>query len=241
MEGDQRLVSQTDDFDRRVPRGTGARLVIFDCDGVLVDSELISARVLLEDMSRIGFRADLAYFFQNCLGRHFSAVAARIAADSGRAVGADFEMEYRARLLEAFSAELKPMPGAREVLSRMKTSYCVATNSKTLRATRTFEFAGLSELVEGRIFSGSMVERGKPAPDLFLLAAARHDVPAEHCLVIEDSDMGIAAAHAACMPVWRFTGGSHYRSPHGSPSRQLSVDWEFDDLRDFHRLWADLS
>ncbi len=222
-------------------RGAGAHLVIFDCDGVLLDSELISAQVLLEELERIGFKTDLPYFFQNCLGRHFSVVAARIERDSGLAIGPEFERHYLGRLLATFGTELKPMPGAREVLSRMENGYCVATNSKTLRATRSFDLAGMTDLVGGRIFSGSMVERGKPEPDLFLLAAGRQGVAPENCLVIEDSEMGIAAAHAAGMPVWRFTGGSHYRSTHGSPSRQLPVDREFDDLNDFFRLWTDLS
>lgn len=222
-------------------RGAGAHLVIFDCDGVLLDSELLSAQILLDELARIGFKADLPYFFQNCLGRHFSVVASRIESDSGLAIGSDFETHYLGRLLETFSTDLKPMPGAREVLSRMGTGYCVATNSKTLRATRAFDLAGMSDLVGGRVFSGSMVERGKPEPDLFLLAAERYAVDPGDCLVIEDSEMGIAAAHAAAMPVWRFTGGSHYRSPLGSPCRRLPVDWEFDDLNDFLELWTDLS
>ncbi len=206
--------------------------MIFDCDGVLIDSELISAEVLLEELALIGVKADLPYFFENFLGRHFSAVASNVEGRTGLVLGPAFEGRYLERLLARFQADLKPMAGACELLTELRANYCVATNSKTVRVTTALQFAGLSELTGGRVFSGSMVEHGKPAPDLFQLAARRHGVAAADCIVIEDSDMGIAAAHAAGMPVWRFIGGSHYKSEHGSPARLLPVDREFDDLAD---------
>lgn len=215
---------------------TDVALVIFDCDGVLIDSELLSAQVLIEELARIGVQVDLAYFFRNCLGRHYSAVAECIARDTGHAIGADFETLYLRRLLEKFQSGLLPMSGARGVLAQLQIGYCVATNSNTSRAESALELAGISDLVGGRLISGSMVERGKPSPDLFLLAAARHGVEAPQCLVIEDSETGIAAAHAANMPVWRFTGGNHYKVGHRWMTTHLGVDKEFDDLSDFFRL-----
>jgi HAD superfamily hydrolase (TIGR01509 family) len=211
-------------------------LVIFDCDGVLIDSELLSAQVLLEELANIGVKIDLRYFFENCLGRNFAAVAERIARDTGQAIDAEFERRYWKRLLERFESELRPVAGAREVLARLHIPFCVATGSNTERATRSLDLAGFSGLVDGRLVSSSMVGRGKPSPDLFLLAARRHGVSAPRCLVIEDSDMGVQAARAAGMPVWRFTGGSHFRAAHRWMADRSPADKEFDDMAEFFRL-----
>ncbi len=215
---------------------TDVALVIFDCDGVLIDSELISAQVLLEELARIGVKIDLPYFFQNCLGRHFAAVAERLARDTGHAIGAEFERRYRTRLLERFESELRPVAGAREVLERLHIPFCVATSSNTERAAHSLDLAGFSGLVDGRLVSASMVARGKPWPDLLLLAAQRHGVSAPQCLVIEDSEMGVQAARAAKMPVWRFTGGSHFRAGSRWMTDRSPADKEFDDMADFFRL-----
>jgi HAD superfamily hydrolase (TIGR01509 family) len=215
---------------------TDVALVIFDCDGVLIDSELISAQVLLEELACIGVKIDLPYFFQHCLGRHFAVVAERIARDTGHAIGAEFERLYWKRLLEKFKSELRPVAGAREVLERLPISFCVATSSSTERAARSLDLAGFSDLIDGRLVSTSMVARGKPWPDLFLLAAERHGVSASECLVIEDSEMGIQAARAAKMPVWRFTGGSHFRAGSRWMMDRSPADKEFDDMADFFRL-----
>ncbi len=211
-------------------------LVIFDCDGVLIDSELLSAQVLLDELARIGIEIDLPYFFQNCLGRHFAAVVDRIGRDTGRTIGADFERQYRYRLLEKFKLELKPIAGAREVLARLPIPFCIATSSSTERATRSLDLAGFSGFVDGRLVSSSMVARGKPSPDLFLFAAERHGVSARQCLVIEDSDVGIQAARAAGMPVWRFTGGSHFGAGCRGMADRLPADREFGEMNDFLRL-----
>lgn len=211
-------------------------LVIFDCDGVLIDSELLSAQVLLEELANIGVKIDLRYFFENCLGRNFAVVAERIARDTGQAIDAEFERRYWKRLLERFESELRPVAGAREVLARLDIPFCVATGSNTERATCSLDLAGFSGLVDGRLVSSSMVARGKPWPDLFLLAAERHGVSASECLVIEDSEMGVQAARGAKMPVWRFTGGSHFREGHRWMAERSPADMEFDDMTEFFRL-----
>jgi HAD superfamily hydrolase (TIGR01509 family) len=211
-------------------------LVIFDCDGVLIDSELLSAQVLLAELSDVGIDIDLKYFFQNCLGRSFAAVAERITRDTGRSIGNDFEAHFRNRLLERFEGELKPIAGVREVLGRLRIPFCVATGSSKERATRALQIVGFSDLVDGRLVSTSMVARGKPWPDLFLLAAERHAVSPSRCLVIEDSDVGIEAARAAAMPVWRFTGGSHFGTGQSVMPSRLAADKEFADMADFFAL-----
>ena len=208
-------------------------LVIFDCDGVLIDSEIISATVLVEQLQREGIAADLPFVFKNCLGRSFPAVADNVARFSGRALPPDFEGRYRTALLQRFEADLQPMPGIVAVLDNLAVPYCVATGSGSERATRSIDIAGLTNRVGERLFTASMVEHGKPAPDLFLLAARGMEAPAAECLVVEDSDLGVQAARAAGMRVWRFNGGGHFAAGYTIPPGGAKPDREFADMTAF--------
>lgn len=184
-------------------------LVIFDCDGVLIDSEIISAQMLVAELAGLGVAIDLPYVARHFLGRSYPTVMKVIRAEFGVELSAAFEEQYRQRLLAAFETHLAVMPGAAAVLAGMARPWCVATSSSQARAERSLAIAGLAGLVGDRLFTAGMVANGKPAPDLFLLAAARMGVEPSRCLVVEDSLNGIRAAHAAGMRVWRFTGGSH--------------------------------
>jgi len=184
-------------------------LVIFDCDGVLIDSEIISAQMLVAELAGLGVVIDLPYVARHFLGRSYPTVMKVIRAEFGVELSAAFEDQYRQRLLAEFEARLAVMPGAATVLAGMARPWCVATSSSQARAERSLAIAGLRGLVGERLFTAGMVANGKPAPDLFLLAAARMGAEPARCLVIEDSLNGIRAAHAAGMRVWRFTGGSH--------------------------------
>jgi len=208
-------------------------LVIFDCDGVLIDSEIVSATVLVEQLQREGVAADLPFVFKNCLGRSFPAVVDSIAKLGGRPLPADFEQRYRTVLLQRFESSLRPMPGIVAVLDSLRVPYCVATGSATERATRSIAIAGLSDYVGDRLFTASMVEHGKPAPDLFLLAARTMKAPPAECLVVEDSDLGVQAARAAGMPVWRFNGGGHFAAGYSSAPGAAKPDREFADMAEF--------
>lgn len=187
-------------------------LVIFDCDGVLVDSEGLSAGVLIALLADHGVAVDFDHFCARFLGRSFPTVAAGIRADFDVALPPDFEATYRARLLEAFTRHLKASPGIEAVLAAMDVPFCLATSSSPPRCLHSLRMTGLLRHFEGRIFTASEVPRGKPHPDLFLHAAARMGAEPSCCLVIEDSLPGIAAARAAGMAVIRYTGGSHLRT-----------------------------
>jgi HAD superfamily hydrolase (TIGR01509 family) len=215
-------------------------LLILDCDGVLIDSEALSAEVLLGEFAAAGFPADQPYFFSHCLGRSFSEVERRVRANFGRPLPEGFEARYKTRLLSRFASDLLAMRGARALLQGPPLRYVVATGSSPDRARASLEVTGLWPFVEGRLFCAAQVARGKPAPDLLLLAAATCGAAAGDCLVIEDADMGVAAAQAAGMAVWRFTGGSHFRDAGGQPARSLAADLDFDDLADLPGLIARL-
>ncbi len=199
--------------------GASPMLVIFDCDGVLVDSEMLSAGVLMAMMDEAGFPLSEDAFRSDFLGRSFAAAAARVNERFGRPLPEDFEARYRDRLFAKLAAELQPMPGVVRVLEDLRVPFCLATSSSPRRLALTLRSTSLERFFEGRAFTASEVQRGKPAPDLFLHAAAKMGAAPETCLVIEDSELGVRAGLAAGMAVWHFAGGCHVRSGYVLPAQ----------------------
>ncbi len=213
-----------------------ADLVIFDCDGVLIDSEVISARMLIAELQKQGVSVDIAYVARHFLGRSYPTVMATIRKDFGLDLPPSFEDAYRTRLLTAFEDELQVMPHVTKVLADLDLPFCVATSSSPRRAEISLRLAGLDGLVGDRLFTASMVERGKPAPDLFLLAAERMGVAPPRCLVIEDSLTGVRAGLAAGMEVWRFTGGSHLAGMALDAPEDARAQRVFDSFAHFFQI-----
>jgi HAD superfamily hydrolase (TIGR01509 family) len=185
-------------------------LVIFDLDGVLVDSERLSCGCLQTVLANSGIKLGLEEIYARFLGRGFQAVAEHYQWVHGRPVPGDFRMRLEAIVRSAFTAELQPIPGVRELLASLRAPYCLASSSGAARIALSLQLAGLAEYFDNRIFGAELVAHGKPAPDLFLHAARAMGAAPERCLVIEDSEPGIAAACAAGMTVWGFAGGSHF-------------------------------
>jgi HAD superfamily hydrolase (TIGR01509 family) len=211
-------------------------LVIFDCDGVLIDSEIISARMLISELSALGVAIDLDYVVRHFLGRSYPTVMQVIRTDFGVDLPPEFEEQYRTRLLAAFADGLRVMPGVRRVLERMGVPWCVATSSSPRRAAFSLGVTGLADLVGDRLNTAADVKNGKPAPDLFLHAAGRMGADARRCLVIEDSLNGIRAARAAGMAVWRFTGGSHLAGRHDDAKGTDRPDLTFASFAEFYQI-----
>lgn len=184
-------------------------LVIFDCDGVLIDSEVISKRVLLLMLSKLGIAVSDDYFAAHFLGHSFEHVTAKIRADFGLTLASSFQQDYQTELIHAFSLELRPTGDLEWMLSQLKVPYCVATSSGEQRVSRALKITSLNHYFAEHVFTASEVKNGKPAPDLFLYAAAKMGVQAKSCLVIEDSQAGIQGALAANMQVIRYAGASH--------------------------------
>ena len=221
------------------PLGTRFDLVIFDCDGVLIDSEIISARMLIAELAKLRVRIDLDYVSRHFLGRSYPTVMATIRREFGLDLPEDFEAKYRAALLAAFETELRIMPHVRAAIDGLALPHCVATSSSPARAAKSLALAGLGDLVGPRLFTASMVAQGKPAPDLFLHAAARCGADPARCLVIEDSLTGIRAGLAAGMTVWRFTGGSHMQGPQPPEPEDARPARHFDAFSSFLSLHPD--
>lgn len=186
-------------------------LIIFDCDGVVIDSEVISARMLVAELARRGVKIDVPYVVRHFLGRSYPLVIAQIRGEFGVDLPESFEADYRARLLGRFETDLRIIPGIREVLSDLAVPYALATSSSPERVAASLAIVGLSAPFEGRITTSSEVAHGKPAPDIFLKAAQKAGVAPERCLVIEDSGPGVQAGLAAGMTTLHFTGGSHLK------------------------------
>jgi HAD superfamily hydrolase (TIGR01509 family) len=212
----------------------GFDLVIFDCDGVLVDSEIISASTLADNLTRIGFPVDLDYVNEHYLGRSFEVIDADHRRRSGRPLPKEFGDIWYGELFAAFRRELKPIAGVADVLRRLAIPKCVASSSTPARLMLALEVSGLAELCGSHVFDASMVRRGKPAPDLFLYCAERMGAAPTRTLVVEDSLAGIAAAVAAGMTAWAFVGGSHYGAGRDiDPLRRAGAARIFSSMTEF--------
>lgn len=205
-------------------------LVIFDCDGVLVDSEIIANGVMAECLNEAGVMLNLEQTMAFGVGKSATAVAAAVKTEFGITLPANFFEDMGVRIIAAYPGRLRPMDGILELLTALKLKRCVASNSPIARVQQALTTTGLLPHFEPHLYSATMVARSKPAPDLFLHAAQQHDVPPERCLVIEDSLSGVVAALAAGMRVIGFVGGSHCRPGHGNAMRDAGCVEVFSQM-----------
>jgi HAD superfamily hydrolase (TIGR01509 family) len=211
-------------------------LVIFDCDGVLVDSEVISCRAHSDVLSRHGYPITLQQVFDRFLGRSTRQANLEVEAELGRALPDEFHVQLQDEQLRAFEADLQAVPHIHLALDKIAQAICVASSGSQQRMRVTLGRTGLYDRFAPNIFSASQVTNGKPAPDLFLFAAERMNVSPERCLVIEDSVPGITGGRAAGMPVLGFHGGSHCRDGYGEKLRDAGAAMIFDDMRQLPEL-----
>ena len=214
---------------------TDPDLIIFDCDGVLVDSEVLSCRCLSEVLAGYGISLGLDQALDLFLGRSMTAVLDHYKT-IGRLDPEQFSAELRAGVRAAFLSALCPIEGVSSVLEGLQTPHCVASSSDVDRVSFSLSLTGLASHFDGRLYTSQMVERGKPAPDLFLHAAERMQADPSRTLVIEDSISGVRAGKAAGMTVWGFVGGSHYQSRDGKAILcEAGADRVFGRMADFWR------
>ncbi|MCJ2136541.1 HAD family hydrolase [Methylobacterium sp. J-026] len=208
-------------------------LVIFDCDGVLVDSEPLSLACLTAGLVRIGVAIDLATVRRRFTGMAMPSIMAQVAQDYGVTAPPDFVAAVKEETLALFDAELKAMRGVAAAVAALGLPSCVASSSDPVRLRHSLTLTGLLPLFGAHVFSSSQVARGKPFPDLFLFAAARMGVAPEACLVIEDSVPGVTAARSAGMRVAGFTGGGHWgHDPAGADLVRAGAAPIFSDFSD---------
>jgi len=203
------------------------QLVIFDSDGVLVDSEPIASRVLSEALTELGFPLAPEQLVERYTGISLNDVLARIEQEWGRPLPGDFRAQLRERDFAAFRDQLQPMPGVRGMLDQLRLARCVASSGTAEKLRVTLGITGLLPYFEPHVFSAEMVPRGKPAPDLFLFAARHMGFRPDACAVVEDSAAGIRAARAAGMRALGFAGGSHTGPGHAAMLRHAGAEAVF--------------
>lgn len=210
--------------------------MIFDCDGVLIDSERLAVRVDVEVLRELGWPLSEADVIERFVGRSDRDTQAAIEAHLGRPLPPGWEKQFEPLYEQAFAAGLAPVAGVLEALDQITLPSCVASSGTHAYLRRMLELAGLYGRFAGRIFSAEDVARGKPFPDLFLHAAERMGTNPAECVVVEDSRAGVEAARAANMRVLAFAGGL-------TPARLLegSNTVLFDEMRELPRLLAEVA
>jgi HAD superfamily hydrolase (TIGR01509 family) len=200
-------------------------LVIFDCDGVLVDSERLAVRTEAEILAELGWPLTEAEIIERFVGRSAAHMHQEIERQLGRSV--DWEAEFESRYREVFGRELVAVPGIVEALDEITTPTCVASSGSHDKMRFTLGRTGLFDRFDGRIFSVDQVANGKPAPDIFLFAAEAMGASPRRCAVVEDSVAGVIAGLSAGMAVFAFAGGVT-----GAEALSMEGAVVFDDMRD---------
>jgi HAD superfamily hydrolase (TIGR01509 family) len=219
--------------------GTSFALVIFDCDGVLIDSEAICARVQADCLSRLGY--PITY---DEMIRRFTGVADRemyttIEREFGRPLPPDYDDLASREITKRFTQELRAIPGVHAALATIELPVCVASSATADKLRLGLSAVGLYERFAPNVFSVDEVDRGKPAPDLFLHAARRMRVAPERCLVIEDSVAGVTAAVAAGMRVAGFHGAIHCGAGHPGALAAAGAGRVFGEMAELRAIVSD--
>jgi HAD superfamily hydrolase (TIGR01509 family) len=213
-------------------------LVIFDCDGVLVDSEVISCRAHAEMLTRHGYPITAEQVLHRFLGVSEREACLIVEAETGRKLPDDFGSQVSQATLQFYADDLKAIAHAGDAIAAISLPKCVASSGTPEKIRHGLTCAGLYDRLAPNLFSAVQVKRGKPAPDLFLFAAEQMGAAPERCIVIEDSVPGVTGARAAGMTVLGFHGGSHCTPGHAAMLRKAGAAVTFDDMRQLPALIA---
>lgn len=209
------------------------KAILWDCDGVLIDSEVIACRIAAAWFSEHGYAISTESFIERFMGKGSKQILQEIADETGNDYSSRFmSAGFKAQQTAAFEKFLKPIDGIGEVLSMIDLPMAVASGSELARLHHTLGICGLRSFFDEHIYSTEMVAKGKPAPDIFLCAAEKLGVSPHECLVVEDGVHGIHAAQAAGMQVVAFTGACHMTAALRSKIRSLGAMTAIDDIRD---------
>lgn len=205
----------------------GVDLIVFDCDGVLVDSERISAEVGARVLNELGWRVTPDELIRRFAGCSEEVWRTAVEEELGRSLPHDWDASYTSWYERAYDDGLRPVPGVAEALQSIDIPRCVASNGSHKKIRANLRRTGLLAEFEGRMFSADDVPNGKPAPDLFLHAAEKMGAKAEKCVVVEDTPTGLAAARAAGMRSLAYAGGvipvERLRSPNVTVFDDMSL------------------
>lgn len=183
------------------------KCIIFDCDGVLVDTEKIGNGILLEMAQEYGFKMELEDAYRNFNGRNLKDCFKHIEEAIEQKLPETFETEYREKSFEAFKSQVRPMEGVVAFINELKIPYCVASSGPMDKIRLNLEVAGLLDKFEGRMFSSYLINSWKPEPGIFLHAAKEMGFDVKDCIVLEDSKAGVKAGISGGFKVYGFANG----------------------------------
>ena len=201
------------------------KCVIFDCDGVLVDSEPIGNQILVDMANNLGAHIDFGFAMKHFKGSHFKECVAIISKLVTKPVPETFEAEYRRRSLEAFEKHLKPIEGVAKVIEQLQLPFCVASSGMESKMKFNLKLVGLLPYFESKMFSCYTIQKFKPEPDVFLWAAKTMGFKPHECVVIEDSLLGVQGALKGGFDVFGFTAHDTNNELEGLCTKT------FDDMR----------
>jgi HAD superfamily hydrolase (TIGR01509 family) len=216
-------------------------LIIFDFDGVVADSEVLANTVQAALLNEHGMSISLEDSMSRFVGKRDSDVRAAVEAELGRSLPETFLGEFESRTLAALQADLQPVPGVVQFIDDFaRHAHCIASSSTPAKLALSLKKLGLAEHFGSNVFSATMVARGKPDPDIFLLAASQMKAHPDQCIVIEDSISGVKAGRAAGMTTIGLLAGSHIRPGHGEVLKAAGAHYAVDSYAEakalFHRL-----
>ncbi len=200
------------------------KLVIFDCDGVLVDSETIGKRVFAEEVVKLGVPLSTTEAVERFAGIQMAEAIRQVESMLGSSVPANFEQNYRARSFDAFREELKPIAGVHDVLDQLDRPFCVASNGPRNKIELNLSITGLLPYFQDRIYSAYEIGVWKPDPGFYLGVVQDFGVDASECMVIDDTVFGATAAFHAGMHVLGYAGGSARRRQDLAPVCHQTID-----------------
>ena len=210
--------------------------LIFDCDGVLIDSEIVVCRIAAEELTKLGYAITTEQVIERFAGRPDREMRAEIEGEWGQPVPEEYRERVNARTIEAYGTELKIMPGLASALDAIQVPVCVASSSFPEKLRLGLETVGIYERFMPNVVSATLVAHGKPEPDVFLFAAGWMKVSPMRCLVVEDSVPGVKAAVRAGIPVIGFTGGTHCGPDHARLLVEAGAVSTFSDMADLPGL-----
>ena len=228
--GDAMLKLSSTPFDDFHSNDKIIEAIIFYCDGVLIDSEIIANRMEVEELQKHGYPITLDDYNNRFSGNTTEDAFRILAVENNDIFSPDFLNEVEKKTLLVLEKEAKCIAGVKQVLEIISLPKAVASNAYVEKLHKLLEQAQLTKYFKDHIYSADMVVHPKPFPDLYLLAARELDVPPERCLVIEDSEAGVKAAKAAGMHVFGFIGASHHRSFYASVLEAAGAETTFDDM-----------
>ncbi|WP_166967823.1 HAD family hydrolase [Yeosuana marina] len=206
------------------------KCVIFDCDGVLVDSEPIGNQILVDMANQLGANIDLDFAMKHFKGSHFKECVKIIEELVKQSIPETFEIEYRTKSLEEFEKHLKPIEGVTNVIERLQMPFCVASSGMKSKMEFNLNLVGLLPYFEGKLFSCYDIQKFKPEPDVFLWAAKTMGFQPHECVVIEDSLLGVKGALAGGFDVFGFTAHDYNNELEGMATKT------FDDMEQLLKM-----